>query len=278
MSPASDSKALTSQATGAGAGISPSERPPVELRNISKHYGRLQALSSVSFSLPRGQIVGLVGDNGAGKSTTVKILSGVISPSGGSLLLDGQETRFSSPIDARNSGIETVYQDLALAPDLSVWANFFLGREVRRKGPGRVLGALNKKAMIEHTREQLTKLQIKIKDVRTPIGALSGGQRQAVAVARAISWESKVLLMDEPTAALGISQRDRVADLARQAKDSGLAVLIISHDLPWVRALCDQVLVLYHGRIDAVLPGATVTVEEMVRYITGATAGHYETV
>jgi simple sugar transport system ATP-binding protein len=235
-------------------------------------------LNSVSFSLPRGQIVGLVGDNGAGKSTTVKILSGVIAASGGSLLLDGEETEFSSPIDARSSGIETVYQDLALAPDLSVWANFFLGREVRRSGVGTVLGALNKKAMIEHTREQLSKLQIKIKDVRTPIGALSGGQRQAVAVARAISWESKVLLMDEPTAALGISQRDRVADLARQAKDSGLAVLIISHDLPWVRALCDQVLVLYHGRIDAVLPGDTVTVEEMVRYITGAKAGDYETV
>jgi ABC-type sugar transport system ATPase subunit len=250
--------------------------PLVELRDISKHYGPLQALRSVSFSLRKGEIVGLVGDNGAGKSTIVKMLSGVISPSGGSVLLDGNEVNLGSPLEAIGAGIETVYQDLALAPDLSVWANFFLGRELRQRGPGRFVGALNKKAMIAQTTDHLTKLQIKISDVRTKCGDLSGGQRQAVAVGRAVSWETKVLLMDEPTAALGISQRDRVAELARQAADRGLAVMIISHDLPWVRDLCDRVLVLYQGRITAALPREKTTVEEMVTYITGAAGARYE--
>ncbi len=249
---------------------------PVELRGISKHYGALQALRSVSFSLRSGEIVGLVGDNGAGKSTIVKMLSGVITPSGGSLLLDGKEADLSSPLEAIASGIETVYQDLALAPDLSVWANFFLGRELRQSGPRRLIGALDKRAMIAHTREEMIKLQIEINDVRTSCRDLSGGQRQAVAVGRAVSWETKVLLMDEPTAALGITQTDRVAELARQASDNGLAVMIISHDLPWVRNLCDRVLVLYHGRITASLPGHQSTVEEMVRYITGAAGATYE--
>lgn len=242
---------------------------------MSKRYGALQALRSVSFRLPAGEIVGLVGDNGAGKSTIVKMLSGVIEPTGGTIVLDGEEARLESPLDALNRGIETVYQDLALAPDLPVWANFFLGREIRRGGPTGVLGALDKKVMIERTREHLKQLQISIKDVRAACNDLSGGQRQAVAVARAVSWETKVLLMDEPTAALGISQRDRVAALARQARDRGLAVMIISHDLPWAKDLCDRILVLYRGRITADLPGRETSVDEIVRYITGSAGVHY---
>jgi ABC-type sugar transport system ATPase subunit len=243
---------------------------------VSKRYGALQALRGVSFRLPAGEIVGLVGDNGAGKSTIVKMLSGVITPTGGSILLDGDEAQLTSPLDALGAGIETVYQDLALAPDLSVWANFFLGREIRRSGPAGLAGALNKKAMVDYTRQQLSKLRINIKDVRAPCRDLSGGQRQAVAVARAVSWETKVLLMDEPTAALGISQRDRVADLARQAGEHGLAVMIVSHDLPWVKELCDRILVLYQGRITADLPGRESSVEEIVRYITGVAGVHHE--
>lgn len=249
---------------------------PVELVAVSKRYGALQALRSVSFRLPAGEIVGLVGDNGAGKSTIVKMLSGVTEPTGGTILLDGTTVHLQSPVDALSRGVETVYQDLALAPDLPVWANFFLGREIRRTGPTGVLGTLDKKLMIERTREHLKQLQINIKDVRAACNNLSGGQRQAVAVARAVSWETKVLLMDEPTAALGISQRDRVAALARQARDHGLAVMIISHDLPWTKDLCDRLLVLYRGRITADLPGRETSVDEIVRYITGSAGVRYE--
>jgi ABC-type sugar transport system ATPase subunit len=256
-------------AVDGSVGASSQPGPVVALENISKHYGAVQALRDVSLELWPGKIVGLVGDNGAGKSTIIKILSGVTQPSGGRILVEGEKVQNQTPLHALEAGIETVYQDLALSPDLSVWANFFLGRETLRKGPLRVLGALDERAMIEYTREELKALKIRIADVKTQCKDLSGGQRQAVAVGRAIAWGRKLLLMDEPTAALGISQRDRVGDLASEARDRGIPVLAVSHDLPWVRDLCDEVLVLYRGRITGRLTGEQLNIDNMIRYITG---------
>lgn len=244
--------------------------PPIALKNIAKSYGAVKALRDISLELPRGQITGLVGDNGAGKSTIIKLISGVTQPTSGNILLDGKPQTINSPPDALQLGIETVYQDLALSPDLSVWANFFMGHELVRGGP---LGVLDKRAMIRKAESSLKDLQIKIQDVKVPCGALSGGQKQAIAVGRAISWGTRVLLMDEPTAALGTAQRNQVGALARQAADRGIPVLIISHDLPWVQEICDTINVLYRGHITANLGKAEASIDEIIGHITGSRGG-----
>jgi simple sugar transport system ATP-binding protein len=239
-------------------------------RGITKHYGHVQALRGVDLDIYPGEVVGLVGDNGAGKSTLVSILSGASQPSEGELTFAGNRVTLDSPLAARHLGIETVYQDLALALDIPIWANLFLGRERRKPGLLGKLGWLDRRVMIAEAEDQLTATKIRIGSTLARAEALSGGQRQAIAVARAVSWGSRMVLMDEPTAALGVEQQHRVGELVKNVAATGLPVLLISHNLPQVKELCDRVLVMYQGRIAADLNPNELTVEEIIRWITGA--------
>lgn len=243
--------------------------PLLEARNITKAYGNVTALTGINFRLGAGEIVGLVGDNGAGKSTLVKTLCGAHQPSSGQLLIEGQEVTFSSPKESRERGIEVVYQDLALANELSVAENIFLGREMKRSGFLGRLGTMDRKAMHASAVETLHSLAIEIKSVDARCGMMSGGQRQAVAVARAIMWGSKVLLLDEPTAALAVAESDKIAGLVAGVKDKGVGVILVSHNLPQVHELCDRVVVLLRGRVVTELRRGEYTVDDMVSWITG---------
>ncbi|HEV7639694.1 MAG TPA: ATP-binding cassette domain-containing protein [Gaiellaceae bacterium] len=245
----------------------------LEVRGVSKAYGHVQALSDVSMHVDAGEIVGLVGDNGAGKSTLVKVIAGAHRPDRGAILVAGEEVEFRAPLDARERGIETVYQDLALAPDLSVWANLFLGREEYVRGPGRMVGWMNKRAMRQHTQAELVRLQIAIPDVDLAVEELSGGERQAVAVARSIAWGKRLVVLDEPTASLGVEEQEKVAGLLRRLAERRLAVLLISHNLAQVFDLADTVVVLRRGRRVAVRSIENTTREEIVGLITGAIDG-----
>lgn len=244
--------------------------PVLSARGVTKHYGHVHALKGVDLDIYPGEVVGLVGDNGAGKSTLISILSGVQAPTDGTLEFEGSAVQLESPHAARALGIETVYQDLALAADLPVWANLFLGREMRAPGLLGRLGWLDRKSMIAEAEAQLKGTKIRIGSTLTRAGSLSGGQRQAIAVARAVSWGSKLVLMDEPTAALGVEQQQRVGELIQNVASTGMPVLLISHNLPQVQELCDRVLVLLHGRIAVDLNPKEHSVEEMIRWITGA--------
>jgi simple sugar transport system ATP-binding protein len=244
--------------------------PIISTRGLTKHFGSVQALRGVDLDIRPGEVLGLVGDNGAGKSTLVNILSGALRPNSGTMTVGGQEVSFSSSLEARRAGIETVYQDLALAPDLSVWANIFLGREQTVKGPLRAIGWLDRRAMAREAETALTRTRIRIGSVRSLAGRLSGGQRQAIAVGRAVAWGSRVILMDEPTAALGVEQQAKVGELVRTVCDQGVPVLLISHNLPQVHDLCDRVAVLFQGRVVADLRPAECSVEDIVGHITGA--------
>ncbi len=243
--------------------------PVVEVRAITKRYGALTALHGVDLALHPGEVVGLVGDNGAGKSTLIKIVSGATAPTSGEVYLEGRRVAFRSPVDARGQGIETVYQDLALTPDLTVSENLFLGRELRRRGVLWPTRMLDRPRMNREAREQLERLRITI-DANALATSLSGGQRQAIAVARAVAWGRRVLLMDEPTAALGVEEQEKVEELITEVRRGGIPVLLVSHNIPQVHSLCDRVVVLYHGRAVANLTKDEVDVEEIVRWITGA--------
>jgi ABC-type sugar transport system ATPase subunit len=273
--PAGDARTGGEPAPDAAGSIATQEQPRVEVRGVTKRYGSVQALRDVNMKLRAGEIVGLVGDNGAGKSTLVNIIAGALAPTSGQILVDGQPVSFHSPIDARTAGIETVYQDLALAPDLSIWANMFLGREKVVSGPLGWLGWLDRKAMMTQTASDLDRTKIRIASVGSRVGRLSGGQRQAVAVGRAVAWGSRVVLLDEPTAALGVEQQARVAELVQTVAAQGLAVLLISHNLQQVHAICDRIAVLFHGTIVANLRPAETDIDETVGWITGsAIAAH----
>jgi simple sugar transport system ATP-binding protein len=252
-------------------GASPApEAPRVEVRDLTKRYGSVIALRGVNMALHSGEIVGLVGDNGAGKSTLVNIMAGALAPTSGTVLVDGREVSFRTPIDARKAGIETVYQDLALASDLSIWGNMFLGREQVVGGPLGRFGWLDRRAMMERSAEDLERTKIRIPSVTARVGRLSGGQRQAVAVGRAVAWGSRVVLMDEPTAALGVEQQAKVAELIQTVSGQGLGVLLISHNLPQVYEICHRVLVLFRGEIVANLRPAEVDIDDIVGWITGS--------
>lgn len=239
--------------------------------NVSKHYGGIKALEEVSLEVRAGEVVGLVGDNGAGKSTMLKVIAGVIEPTSGSLAIDGEPVRFARPSDATERGISTVYQDTAVSPQRDVVANFFLGRElVVDNWFGRKLGWLDRKAMTRVTRERLAELRVKIRDLRVQAGDLSGGQRQALTIARAAAWCDRVLLLDEPTSALGVEQHAEVLQLVHEARDSGLAVILVSHQIPDIVELCDRVIVLRLGRVVASLSREEIVAEDLVGYITGA--------
>jgi len=244
-----------------------SPTPILEVRDVSKNFGAVQALKSVSFDITPGKITGLVGDNGAGKSTMVKVLSGVHAPSSGTLVLDGQETNFQNPGEARNAKIETVFQTLELVEEFDVAENFYMGQELTRFGPLRVRRTAE---MRQEAAKAVAKLGINIPGgVTRKVRTMSGGQRQAVAIARAAFWSSKVLLLDEPTAALGVRETAQVLNLIETLRDQGAAILLISHNMKDVERLCDQVVVLRQGRRSGYLQG-DFTGQDCVAYITGA--------
>jgi len=243
-------------------------RPILELRDITKHFGPVHALDRVSFSLAREEIVGLVGDNGAGKSTLVKLMSGALQPDGGTIRFEDRDVTLRSPLEARALGIETVYQDLAVVPQMDVEANLFLGREVTgSRWWNRWL--LNKPAMRAQAQQHIASLQVGLKSVRQPVGLLSGGQRQSVAVARAISWGRKVVIMDEPTAALGVRESRGVLDLIKRVKERGIAVVLVSHNIPQVFEVTDRVFVMRHGRAAGNVRTAEAHMNEVLGLITG---------
>jgi simple sugar transport system ATP-binding protein len=224
-----------------------SAQPILKAVELYKHFGGLVAVDHVSLDVHPGEVVGLLGDNGAGKSTLIKMISGVYQPDAGRLVLNGQDVTFSSPHDAREAGIETIYQDLALCENLDVGANIFLGREPVRRLVG-VLPAVDRRRMLAESRQILTQLDIRIPGLTRPIRQLSGGQRQAVAIARAIYWNARLMIMDEPTAALGVPEQRKVLGLVRTLRERGVGVLIISHNLQDVLDVADRVIVMRRGR------------------------------
>jgi simple sugar transport system ATP-binding protein len=242
----------------------------LEARGLVKTYGHVRALRGADFDVDRGEIVALIGDNGAGKSTLVKTLSGVIQPDQGQILSDGRPVTLDSPTAARALGMETVYQDLALAPHLDPTQNMFLGREVMRKGLLGRLGFMNEAHMRERTVRAFEDLGAKIQDVRAPVGSMSGGQRQSIAVARAAAWADRIIFLDEPTAALGVVQTKNVLDLIRWVRDRGIGVVLISHNMPEVISVADRVHVLRLGARVATYKGSETSMEELVAAMTGA--------
>ena len=244
--------------------------PVLEARGIGKTYGSITAVADVDLQIYPGEVVALVGDNGAGKSTMVKILSGVTAATSGSVLVGGEELDLRTPEVARDAGIETVYQDLALALNLSIAANIFMGREIKRTGILGALGVLNHSRMDAEAAAEVDRLHIRVPSARHKCGELSGGQRQAVAVARAVTWGSKLIIMDEPTAALGVEEQHQVGEMITELKNRGLSVLLISHNIPQVHEKCDRVLVMFQGRLIANLITAEVSIEDIVMWITGA--------
>jgi D-xylose transport system ATP-binding protein len=254
-----------------------SGEPTLRLTGISKAFGAVQALQDVDFEVWSGEVVGLVGDNGAGKSTLIKVIAGVNPADSGHIFVDGKEVHIGTPIDATGLGIETVYQDLALCDNLDAVANLFLGREdVAPRIPG-LSGVLDETEMELRTLDVLRQLDVKtIKSVRVPVAALSGGQRQSLAVAKTILRHPKVILLDEPTAALGVAQTRQVLNLIRRLRDQGLAVVVISHNLADIFEVVDRVIVLRLGRrVGTYNIGAT-TPEQVVAAITGAEFGTAE--
>ena len=243
-----------------------------EVRNLSKRYGAVVALDDVSMFVRAGEVVGLVGDNGAGKSTLVKCLSGAHQPSSGQVLLEGVERHWHSPHDAIEAGVETLYQDSGLAPHLSVSANVFLGREELKPGILGRMGFLAQKSMDTRAHEDLERVGIAVPASGRSVSQLSGGQRQAVAIGRAVAWASKVIIMDEPTNHLGARQAREVLQVMRSAKQQGLGVIFISHTLPHVLEVTDRVVVLRLGRVVRDAPTSEFDAESLLGTITGLNA------
>jgi len=244
--------------------------PLIQARGLTKYYGTIVASEDVDFSLGHGEIVAIVGDNGAGKSTLVKMISGAVTPDSGEICVDGELATIRNPIEARSYGIETIYQDLAMPANLDVVTNIYLGRERRRRGPLGLLGAIDRKGMRVEAKAHLAGLKINIPKLSgTPVASLSGGQRQSVAIARAIVWASKVLIMDEPTAALGVKQSAAVLDIVKEIRQRGISVVIISHILPHVLELADRIVVMRHGRKVADLPAAELDEHKLIEMIVG---------
>ena len=243
----------------------------MEARGLVKRYGHVTALDQSDFELRAAEILAVVGDNGAGKSTLIKALSGALVPDEGEIRLDGQVVHFRTPMDARRAGIETVYQDLAVAPALSIAENLFLGREVRRPGVlGSVFRMLDRKRMREDSTAHMRELRIEIGSMGQAVETLSGGQRQGVAVARSAAFARHVVIMDEPTAALGVKQSSMVLDLIRRVRDRGLSVVLISHDMPHVFEIADRIHVARLGKRIAVLNPRKISMSDTVALMTGA--------
>ncbi len=242
-------------------------------RGIHKSYGNVTAIDGADFDLYPGEILAVIGDNGAGKSSLIKVLSGATIPDSGTVSLDGEEVNFKSPLEARKAGIETVYQDLAVAPALDIATNLFLGREKRRDGPlGSIFRMIDHKGMQEEADKQMKALQIGIRSMSQAVETLSGGQRQGVAVARAAAWAKKLVIMDEPTAALGVKETRQVLDLIQRVRERGLPVILISHDMPNVFELSDRIQIMRLGRRVAIVTPQSHSMPEAVAIMTGATA------
>ena len=244
--------------------------PEVLLRaeHVNKSFGAVVALDGVTLHLPKGEITGLVGDNGAGKSTLIKIISGVLTPDAGSIEFDGRPAHFTSPAEARARGVETVYQDLALVGNIAVWANVYLGRELTT-GPA-FLHMLDRRAMLANTGEMLKRFMRNPPPIDEPVEKLSGGQRQVVAIARAGAWGSKLILMDEPTAALGVAETAAVEEVIFELRRQGLTVLVISHNLDQVFRVTSGIWVLRRGSVIGYRQTAETRPQEIVSMITGA--------
>ncbi|TCL70322.1 ATP-binding cassette domain-containing protein [Rhizobium sp. BK251] len=254
MTPGRETSDLVLQATG-----------------LTKRYGHVVAMDGTDFELSRGEILAVVGDNGAGKSSLIKALTGAISPDSGEVFLDGREVRFRSPLDARLAGIETVYQELAVATELDIAQNLFLGRELRKRGVlGDVFRQLDKAGMRRQAAEHMKNLGIRVQSIRQKVETLSGGQRQAVAVARAAAWGRKVIILDEPTAALGVRETKQVLDLILKVRDQGLSVVLISHNMPNVFEIADRIHVHRLGRRVAIVEPRTTSMSDVVAIMTGA--------
>jgi D-xylose transport system ATP-binding protein len=247
--------------------------PVLELKGVSKRFGAVQALSDVDFEVYAGEVVGLVGDNGAGKSTLIKSIAGIHPIDAGQIIFEGQVVTLNGPQDAARLGIETVYQDLALCDNLDVIANLYLGRESTQTIIPRAVETLDEVTMEKRSISVLRGLSVSIPNVRTLIASLSGGQRQSVAVARAVMWNSKVVILDEPTAALGVAQSRQVLDLIRRLRDQGLAVVVISHNLADVFEVVDRIIVLRLGRRVGTFQIKSTSREQVVAAITGAEFG-----
>ncbi len=243
----------------------------MQATGLVKRYGHVTALDGMDFELRDGEILAVIGDNGAGKSSLIKALSGALVPDAGQIQLDGTAVHFRSPIDARRAGIETVYQELAVAPAMTIAENLFLGRELRRPGLlGSVLRMLDKARMSEESAVHLAELRIGIGSMTQAVETLSGGQRQGVAVARSAAFARHVVIMDEPTAALGVKEGTQVLELIRRVRDCGLAVVLISHNMPHVFEIADRIHVARLGKRAAVLDPRRVTMSEAVAVMTGA--------
>jgi len=243
----------------------------MEARGLVKRYGHVTALDGADFELLPGEILGVIGDNGAGKSTLIKALSGALIPDAGEMFLDGKPVKFHDPIDARRQGIETVYQDLALAPALTIAENLFLGREIHKPGLlGSLLRLLDKKKMSVESAAHMNGLQIGIRSMKQAVETLSGGQRQGVAVARGAAFARHVVIMDEPTAALGVKESNMVLDVMRRVRDRGLPVILVSHNMPHVFEVADRIHIQRLGRRVALVAAREITMPDAVAIMTGA--------
>jgi len=249
----------------------PSQPLVMQAKGIVKRFGQVVALDGSDFELRAGEIMAVIGDNGAGKSSLIKTLSGASIPDEGELLLDGKPVHFKSPIDARRKGIETVYQDLAVAPAMTIAENLFLGRELLIPGLlGRWLQLLDKKRMLEQAVSRMAELKVGIRSMTQAVETLSGGQRQCVAVARAAAFAQHVVILDEPTAALGVKEGNMVLELIRQVRDKGLPVILISHNMPHVFEVADRIHIQRLGRRAAVVNPKTISMSDTVAVMTGA--------
>ncbi|MGY0398905.1 MAG: ATP-binding cassette domain-containing protein [Ostreibacterium sp.] len=247
------------------------QHPALEVCNISKSFGSIKALKDVSFTINKGEVVGLLGDNGAGKSTLVNCISGIFKQSTGKILVNGEAVVMSSPQESRQFGIETVFQDLAVIPEFDIVANLYLNREILSENPFlKAIGWLDKKAMAKQAQTALKKLNSRIPSFTEKISNLSGGQRQAVSIGRAVNWGAYIVIMDEPTAALGVEQAAQVNELIKLISSQGVSVLLISHNMQHVMETCDRAIVLYQGKSSANVRIKDVTAQILVGLITGA--------
>ncbi|MBB4273405.1 ATP-binding cassette domain-containing protein [Rhizobium mongolense] len=245
-----------------------SQSPLLEVRNLSRHFGAVRALEDCSLVVRPGEVVALAGDNGAGKTTMIKAISGVYAPTSGEILIEGKPVTFSSPQEARELGIETIYQDLALADNLTIGGNIFLGREPMRRAFG-FLPVLDRKAMAKAAGETMALLDFHVKRLDAPVSNFSGGQRQAVAIGRAVYWNAKILIMDEPTAALGVPEQRKVISLIKSLKAQGRGVIFISHNLQDIFAVSDRIVVLRRGIVAGERTIADTNHDEVVRLMIG---------
>jgi simple sugar transport system ATP-binding protein len=270
-----DQQHVTPSMSGQVAGAARStdlQEHALSVRDVHVSYGQVHALRGADFDCRPGEVTALIGDNGAGKSTLVKVLSGALPPDAGRVSVDGREVRFTSPTDAQEEGIETVWQDLALAPDLGAVQNLYLGREVHRRGLLGRLGFLDEKAMRDKAVKEFERLGLRVDPRRGSVREMSGGQRQGVAVAKAVSWAERVVLLDEPTAALGVVQTKGVLDMVRRVADQGLAVVLITHNMSDVLSVSDRIEVLRLGTRVASIDRADASLESLVAAMTGGTA------